>query len=328
MSDQSAVYLQTLFSVGSISQAAKSLNISQPSLTQHIQRIESEWGVEVIDRSVRPFRPTAAGRMVLDTLLEVQDAKLACKRALEDLSKGVRGHIRIGVSEYREVCFLTEVIPVFQKKYPMVQLSLVEGTTDQLEEFANAGRTDVSVTIAPTMNPDLIVEDLFEERHLLAIPVTSSLIAGNEELLAEQNDLRKLPTFDFARMDQKPFLIVKRGQRLHGVFQNLCRICDVRPTLVLESESLTAALALANAGLGATLVTDGLARFFMRRFEAGSQLPDIRFFEIDPVVEPRKVVVVRRKSRYVPKAVTALIQTMQEVAGGACGEDEKNPSDP
>ncbi|MDO4937097.1 MAG: LysR family transcriptional regulator [Sutterellaceae bacterium] len=313
MSDQSAIYLQTLFSVGSISQAAKRLDISQPSLTQHIQRIESEWGVEVIDRSVRPFRPTAAGQMVLETLIEMHDAKEACKRALIDLSKGVRGHIRIGVSEYREVCFLTEVIPVFQKKYPMVQLSLVEGTTDQLEEFANAGHTDVSVTIAPTVNSDLVVEDLFEERHLLVIPESSRLIP-KEVKDSPVNDFSHLPTFHFAKLDKKPFLIVKRGQRLHGVFQELCRKCEVKPTLVLESESLTAALALANAGLGATIVTDRLARYFMRGFEGGSRKPGVRFFDIDPQVTPRKVVVVRHKSRYVPKAVKALIETMQEVA--------------
>lgn len=315
MSDQSSLYLQTLFSLGSISQAAKRLDISQPSLTQHIQRIENEWGVEVIDRSVRPFRPTAAGRMVLETLIEINDAKQACKRALIDLSKGVRGHIRIGVSEYREVCFLTEVIPVFQKKYPMVELSLVEGTTDQLEEFANAGHTDVSVTIAPTVNSDLIVEDLFQERHLLAVPESSRLIPKDVKEAVTIDDFEALGTFNFAKLDKKPFLIVKRGQRLHGVFQELCRMCDVKPRLVLESESLTAALALANAGLGATLVTDRLARFFIKRFEGGNQKAGVRFFEIHPAVAPRKVVVVRRKSRYIPKAVKALIETMQEVAG-------------
>lgn len=314
MSDQSAIYLQTLFSVGSISQAAKRLDISQPSLTQHIQRIESEWGVEVIDRSVRPFRPTAAGQMVLETLIEMNDAKQACKRALVDLAKGVRGHIRIGVSEYREVCFLTEVIPVFQKRYPMVQLSLVEGTTDQLEEFAQAGHTDVSVTIAPTVNNDLIVEDLFEERHLLALPESSRMIPKAVKDNPIVTDFNSLTKFHFAKLDKRPFLIVKRGQRLHGVFQELCRQCEIKPTLVLESESLTAALALANAGLGATIVTDRLARYFMRSFDGVKQIPGVRFFEIDPFVAPRKVVVVRRKSRYIPKAVKALIETMQEVA--------------
>lgn len=135
MNNQTAHYLRTLFDLGSISRAADALGISQPSLTQYIQRIENEWHVEIIDRSTRPFRPTEEGLMILKTEQAVAELRNNCHQALIDFSKGVRGHIRIGVSEYREIFFLTDVLPVFKARFPLVEISLIEGTTDQLETF-------------------------------------------------------------------------------------------------------------------------------------------------------------------------------------------------
>jgi len=90
MTNQTAHYLRTLFDLGSISRAADALGISQPSLTQYIQRIENEWKVEIIDRSIRPFRPTEEGLMILKTEQAVAELRNNCHQALIDFAEGVR----------------------------------------------------------------------------------------------------------------------------------------------------------------------------------------------------------------------------------------------
>lgn len=63
MADHTYRYLSALVSQGSFSQAARYLDISQPSLSQFIQRLEAEAGTELIDRTSRPLRLTAARRL-------------------------------------------------------------------------------------------------------------------------------------------------------------------------------------------------------------------------------------------------------------------------
>lgn len=242
--------------------------------------------------------------MILKTEQAVAELRNNCHQALIDFSKGVRGHIRIGVSEYREIFFLTDVLPVFKARFPLVEISLIEGTTDQLETFARDGLTDISITIAPTYQDNFLVDELFIEKHLLAVPSNSPILKG----FKPKKNADGLPLFPFERLDNQPFLIVKSGQRLHDVFLELCKNTSFKPKVVLESESLAASLALANAGLGATIVTDRLAE----RLDASKS--HLKFFELTPEIKPRSVIAIRCRSRYVPKAVEALIATMKEVA--------------
>ena len=97
----------------------------------------------------------------------------------------------------------------------------------------------------------------------------------------------EFPPFPFRLLADQPFLVVREGQQIHDLYRTLVAETGVLPKIVLESESLTAALALAGAGLGATIVTETLAR----RSAAAKR---VRFFSIDPEVPVRKVVAAYR----------------------------------
>ena len=61
MADKPFQYIQTLLEAGSFSRAAKRLNISQPSLSQFIMRLEKDVGATLVDRVAKPLRLTPAG---------------------------------------------------------------------------------------------------------------------------------------------------------------------------------------------------------------------------------------------------------------------------
>lgn len=63
MADHTYRYLSALVSQGSFSQAARYLDISQPSLSQFIQRLEAEAGTELIDRTSRPLKAYGRRRL-------------------------------------------------------------------------------------------------------------------------------------------------------------------------------------------------------------------------------------------------------------------------
>ena len=167
MHSQAFRYLTAILEAGSISRAAAALEISQPSLSQYVQRLEKDVGAELFDRSTRPLSLTESGRIFYDAEKRVAQIREDCRRAVLDINGGERGRVVIGASEYREIFFLTEVLPVFRAAHPGIEIALEEGTTRELEEFVWSGKTDLSLVIAPLAQPGLESIEICEERLLL-----------------------------------------------------------------------------------------------------------------------------------------------------------------
>ena len=131
----------------SISKAAQTLGISQPSLSQFVQRIEKDLGAEVFDRSSRPLTLTESSRIFFAAGKRVAEIREDCRR-VEDINGGGRGRVVIGASEYREMFFLTEELPVFSTAHPGIEITLEEGTTRELEDFVWTRKTDMSLIVS------------------------------------------------------------------------------------------------------------------------------------------------------------------------------------
>jgi DNA-binding transcriptional LysR family regulator len=300
MADNTYRYLNTLIQEGSFSRAAQALEISQPSLSQFIQRLEADIGSTLIDRNARPVQLTYAGECFLETEKEIAQLRDRRRQQIADIGAGIKGKVRIGASHYRSTYFLTAVLPAFRKLYPNIDISLEEGTTMQLEEFVHSGKTDVSLVLQPLDNPELTSVTLYREKLLIALAADHPLI---EKLPASKEEFPPLP---FEYLDRLPFIRIKKGQKFQKLFEAMCEKCNVMPFMVLDSESPTAALALASVGLGATFVTETLAR------RCHTPAP-VRYFRLSPEMPDRVVVAAYKKDRYLSKAAQALIEVMKHV---------------
>ena len=301
MADNTYKYLQTLIRMGSFSRAAHELSISQPSLSQFIQRLESDAGVELVDRSTKPLQLTYAGQCYLKTEGEILRLREERDKLISDLADGKRGCIRVGASPYRAMFFLTSVLPEFRKRYSNVQVKLVEGRSHQLEVSAVQGDADFSIVLLPLDLPELEYQELYTERMLIALPRCSPL---SDQVAATTNEFEPM---DFRLLDKHPFIVIKKSAKYLKFYNELCERAGVKPEVVLETESQTAAIALANAGFGATLVAEPVIR-------GSFGLRGVRCYDISPTMYRRPVVVAYRREKYLSTAAKALISVMQEVA--------------
>lgn len=297
-------YLNALVTEGSFSRAARVLQISQPSISQFLHRIEQEAGAQLIDRTAKPLRYTYAGECFIKTEQEIEQLREMRAKLLSDIGEGVRGHVRIGSSHYRSTYFLAQVLPVFRREYPEVTVSLAEGTTKELEEMALEGATDLSLVIAPLYNNELEYAELYRERYLIAMSPEARAAKNAPAVPAEGS---AYPTLRFSYLNGEPFIIIKQGQKFRNLYEDLCRVTRTTPQVMLESESPMAALHLASAGLGATFVTQTLAK------RCHTAQP-VRYFAIDPARPERMVVAAYRRSGYLSKAARSLIDVMRRVA--------------
>ena len=297
-------YLSALIAEGSFSKAAQSLGISQPSLSQFLVRLETEAQTELVDRSARPLRLTAAGDLYLRTEQQVDQLRETAAKQMLDIKEGIRGRVTVGATDYRETFFLAEVLPVFRRLYPLIDVSVAEGRTKGLEEMAMEGAVDVSLVISPLFHAGALeTTDLYQEQILVAMSEKHPIARKYPATASDE-----FPVIDFRELDREPFIKIKKGQQMDVVFNQLCAKADSMPRVVLESESMIAAITLASVGLGATLTTETLVR------RANTTEP-LRAFRVEPALPSRIVAAAYRSDRYLSKAARALIQVMLDVAG-------------
>ena len=129
-------YFLTIVKERSISKAADRLTLSQPYLSQYLAKLEHSLGVVLLDRSRSPLSLTPAGE-VFHAYLERQgylDRQLVSD--LRDLKDKKRPVLHIGVSPWRGSTLLPDVLPLFAKDYPDVQVVLHEVPVPDLVDLA------------------------------------------------------------------------------------------------------------------------------------------------------------------------------------------------
>lgn len=282
------------------SAAAKKLYISQPSLSQFIQKVEEKVGAPLFDRSVSPLKLTYIGSLYVAHARAVLDLHSQFEQQVDDTLNLQQGRLTIGSSPFRSAYLLSRVLPIFRTTYPQIQVFLQEDNTRNLEDRVLHGLTDFSLSLLP-INHDLFdYEVLFEEKMLLALPPEHPLA---QQLALKAGDHAYTPTIALQAFKDTPFIQMNKGHKLHNMLQKLAENAGFSPNVVLETESMTTAQALAGAGLGAALLPETLV--YADHFD---KEPCYCRLDSDPA---RTVVVVYRKGRYLSRAARAFIQTLK-----------------
>ena len=136
-------YVNAIAKSGSFSEAAESLYISQPALSQYINNLEKQLGKKLFSREHRSLKLTLEGKIFLNEGNKI----LAMYEHLEDMisnaSESKSVIIRLGISQFYGKFYLPEILTRFIKEHPNVKFSITEALTSELEEMLIAEKLDV-----------------------------------------------------------------------------------------------------------------------------------------------------------------------------------------
>lgn len=178
-------YFLTVAVEGSFSKAAEKLYVSQPYLSQHVLRLEKEFGVKLLDRSQTPLCLTEAGRIYANYL---ESGKRLEQKLLSDfdaLSQNREQTLRLALSSWRAGVLLPDVLPTYAALYPQVRLDVMEYPTNELYGLVAGDKADLAVMNTNLETPEgITVETIINERILLMgnrrNPVTQTFLAARE----------------------------------------------------------------------------------------------------------------------------------------------------
>ena len=162
-------YLIAVADTGKFGDAARAVNVSQPSLSAQIAEMEASLGVQLIERSRRGAMLTGAGeelvRRARRILREVEDLKAVARFGRRELS----GRLRLGVLPTIGPYLLPLATRDLHTRFPDLRLSVREERTVDLDEHLQKGEFDTIIS-SPIDHENVHHEPLFSERLYVCAP--------------------------------------------------------------------------------------------------------------------------------------------------------------
>jgi DNA-binding transcriptional LysR family regulator len=180
--------LKTVAQSGSMAKAARSLGMSQPSVSEAVAKLEDALRVRLLDRGPRGIEPTIYADALLRREQVVSDELQQGIRDIEFLANPAAGEVRIGCPENLACGFVPTVIDRMSRRYPKVAFHVtpVEPAAMGFRELRERS-VDLMVgrILYPPLDHDLDAEVLFEDR-LLVVAGASSLWARRRKIAMEE----------------------------------------------------------------------------------------------------------------------------------------------
>lgn len=154
----------TVAEVGSIQGAAKALNLSQPSLTQSIKRIEEMYACKLFERTKKGVILTITGERLYLRSKNIIDQGTLAREEIQDIVTGGTGVLRITAGTAWGSCFLPPIIRDLHGKFPELKIELDIGLTPIALERLYRG--DVDLVLGEMKQKDAPPEG-FIKQHLL-----------------------------------------------------------------------------------------------------------------------------------------------------------------
>jgi DNA-binding transcriptional LysR family regulator len=242
------------------SRAAERLNMTQPPLSRQIRLLEHHVGAQLLERSSRSVRLTAAGKAFFPEAARIlriaEEATFAARRA----AKGEQGTLAIGFTSASGYSLLPEVVRRLRQRSPNVALTLKELVSTVQVEALNAGELDLGLMRPHAMNGELDSLLIATESLMLAIPEAEAAQWPAEPTL---DDLHGKPFVMYSPYDARPFYLM--------LTERFAR-AGVVPDVVEHIGQVHTMLALVRAGVGVALIAEGASRLHfdgivMRRME-------------------------------------------------------------
>lgn len=238
---------------GSLTQAAKVLFLTQPSVSHAIKQLEDSFGLTLFQRNAKGVVLTQEGSMLYSyieqsqILISLAEEKMAALKNLES------GELRIGGSDSLFKHYLLPYLQTFRQLYPGIKLHLNHGTTPEIISVLKEGKIDLGVVRMPIVDPQLQVRESFQ--------LNDCFVAGEgfAELKGQVLSLEKL--------QQYPIILFSRNSRVRMAITELFESYGYHVKPEIEVGSVDLLIEFARRGLGISYVT---REFISKELQEGS----------------------------------------------------------
>jgi DNA-binding transcriptional LysR family regulator len=259
--------------------AAERLGMAQPPLSRHIQQLEAEVGVPLVERSPRGVKLTRAGEILRDRVRPQVEGITAAIAESRAVGAGWRGRLRVGFITNMSYAFLPRLLEKLRTSAPEAAVDVAEASVDDSERGVREERFDLALTRLPIDDQGLMQRVLHEERLMLAMPATHPL--------AEKEAI------SFADLVEEPFIMCQRhdGAPIQHLIMKRCEEAGFLPRVVQQVGGKTLMMELVAGGMGLTVVPES---------SSYSTRPGLVYREVTNPIAPVTMVAIWRRENSNP----------------------------
>jgi DNA-binding transcriptional LysR family regulator len=236
----------TIEEEGRLGRSAVRENIAASAVTKRIQDLEDMVGVKLFYRERDGVVLTPAGRVVVRHVRRIFDTLDALRREVAEFADGVRGHVRVSVTDAALVQFVSGAIGEFARQFPLVEVQLREDTNRNVLRAAMTGAVEIAVYWATSDAVEDGVDTYpFRSDRLMVVLPWDHALAGRDAL-------------SFAEILGDDLILPPEMIALTGVLSGMADRFERDLNWRYRVAAKEGALSLVDAGLGLTIQPEGL----------------------------------------------------------------------
>jgi DNA-binding transcriptional LysR family regulator len=273
----------------SILGVARELGRTPGAVHKHLKTLEAELGVRLYEKHDGALRLTVAGEALISHFQDVLERRDAVIKAIADWKEQIGGLVRVGAGPNFSCYMLPRIISKFRHKYPKVEIFIETGNSKLLAESLENGSLDLIFEVAyPEAEQHEFVPLALWESHVGVVS------AGGE-----------LPSHcPMSRLAKVPFILFQKGSRMQNLIDAHFQRIGFQPNVVMRSDSAEAIKAMVKSRLG-------VAVLFLYNANTEFRNGSLHIIHTDAPPLSARMVLLKRKSSYTPRAISAFVQVAQ-----------------
>ena len=222
--------------VRSMSKAAELLDIGQPTVSTHIQKLEEELGMVLFDRYKRPIQPTLAGAALARLAAPLVEGIEGLKATTSEAER----HGPLSVASMANIIphTLLKLVTAYKQEYPDVHLQIRSADRPEVLRMVKDGEVDLGIVPSADTGPDFEFQPLFPIERVLITPLGHPLLEG-------ELSLERISQYDLVLMGRNTHLRVLLEEEFHRR--------SLRHHIVVELDSLDMIKRYVAMGMGVSV---------------------------------------------------------------------------
>ena len=251
-------YIVTLAGCGSMTQAAKKLNITQPALSSYLAGVENILGYPLFERTGKALRPTYLGELYLEKARKILALGEEFQQQREQVLHGYQGRIRVGIPIRRSPHLIPSALKIFRSRFPNVEVVVQEGNQRAMTEMLREDQLDLMLCNLVNQEGEL------EYEHLCWDPVIFLVQSAHPCCrYARYRDTFYHPWIDLREFEQEIFILQHQGQSLRQYSDQLLEEAGLSPQRITQIRNIETAAQMAANGLGVSFCLESYFRHMM-----------------------------------------------------------------
>jgi DNA-binding transcriptional LysR family regulator len=235
-------YFQMVSKLKSITKAAENLNVSQPSVTVAIKKLEEELGVSLFDRNFKKLVLTAEGQIFLKRAEKILSAARYALDEMHGCRAANKVNIKIGITPIVGAMIFPDIFEKFQIEYSDAKVSFREEGSLMIRELLQKGELDLGILITSNISPEL-----------------EKIVIATEQIhvcFAAGHSLQRLSAVPFSSLKKEAFVLFKEDTYSRQMILDECERQQVVPSIGFSSRQIETILGLVEKGVGISFLPE------------------------------------------------------------------------